>query len=535
MEPLPSSLTPDPTPPAASSREPGAAEVATEGRSRSQRFRFTPDRFQATLDDDARLRLGLQRRAVENLRAHIRRAAVRTLVLVFGDVVAFLAMRSLLRAVRDHGVLGQAIGHGVAFVMPPGALTGWQFAVALIVSLLVTGNYGHGDKRRSPGGLFVACALAVALPLWLELWSRGLGVVLLQYALTSLLIWVGVLTERLTIDWIVALVRPLEQDAARVLFVGPAERSRQAAEAPVFASGREYRVVGFVDAEETYERATDGQLARLGRVIHETRAEAVVICGYFEEQAFQQLVDTALEAGCELISVPRTLSIAGLRPTMVWRGGEPLVILTAPALQAQQLILKRLVDVVGVGVGLVLLSPLFAVIGVLVKLDSRGPVLFRQQRVGMGGRLFGVVKFRTMVDGAEGQKDDLAHMNGSGDSRLFKIPSDPRVTTLGRFLRKWSLDELPQLWNVLAGDMSLVGPRPFFPQDLKDYESHHFNRLGVRPGITGLWQVSGRSAVTDFEEVVRLDREYIDSWSLTLDLKILLRTVPAVLSKRGAY
>jgi lipopolysaccharide/colanic/teichoic acid biosynthesis glycosyltransferase len=137
--------------------------------------------------------------------------------------------------------------------------------------------------------------------------------------------------------------------------------------------------------------------------------------------------------------------------------------------------------------------------------------------------------------GADAEKEALAHLNLTGDRRLFKIPNDPRVTLLGAWLRRWSLDELPQLWNVLRGDMSLVGPRPFFESDLEDYEDHHFRRLGAKPGITGLWQVSGRSSVVDFEEVVRLDRDYIEQWSIWLDLWILLRTIPTVFQRTGAY
>jgi len=174
-------------------------------------------------------------------------------------------------------------------------------------------------------------------------------------------------------------------------------------------------------------------------------------------------------------------------------------------------------------------------IALAIKLDSPGPVLFGQMRVGLGGRRFRMLKFRTMRNGADAQKGSVAHLNHTGDSRLFKIPNDPRVTRLGRVLRRWSLDELPQLWNVLVGDMSLIGPRPFFEADLLGYEDHHFRRLGAKPGITGLWQVRGRSSVVDFEQVVRLDREYIEDWSLWLDLQILAGTVPAVLRRSGAY
>jgi lipopolysaccharide/colanic/teichoic acid biosynthesis glycosyltransferase len=196
---------------------------------------------------------------------------------------------------------------------------------------------------------------------------------------------------------------------------------------------------------------------------------------------------------------------------------------------------KRSVDIVVGGAAFVLLTPVMLVLAILVKLDSRGPALFTQTRVGQGGRTFRMLKLRTMRDGAEHEKDAVAELNQHDDPRLFKIPADPRVTRLGRVIRRWSLDELPQLYNIVMGDMSLIGPRPFFESDLADYEAHHFRRLAVRPGLTGLWQVSGRSDIVDFEEVVRLDRYYIEHWSLGLDLRILARTVPAVVSRRGAY
>jgi lipopolysaccharide/colanic/teichoic acid biosynthesis glycosyltransferase len=218
---------------------------------------------------------------------------------------------------------------------------------------------------------------------------------------------------------------------------------------------------------------------------------------------------------------------------LAWRG--PGLYVESPALGTRAAFAKRCVDVVGAAAALALAAPLLALLAVVVKLDSPGPVLFAQQRVGLGGRPFRMLKLRTMRDGADGEKAALAYLNRSGDARLFKIPGDPRVTRVGRGVRRWSLDELPQLWNVLVGDMSLVGPRPFFETDLADYEAHHFRRLAVKPGITGLWQVSGRSDVVDFEEVVRLDRQYIERWSLALDLRLLARTLPAVAGRRGAY
>jgi lipopolysaccharide/colanic/teichoic acid biosynthesis glycosyltransferase len=157
-----------------------------------------------------------------------------------------------------------------------------------------------------------------------------------------------------------------------------------------------------------------------------------------------------------------------------------------------------------------------------------------QKRAGLGGRCFRMLKFRTMRDGADHEKPGLAHLNLTGDPRLFKIPNDPRVTRLGAWLRRWSLDELPQLWNVLCGEMSLVGPRPPLPSEVAAYEDWQLDRLEVRPGLTGLWQVSGRSDLS-FDEYVRLDLFYIENWSLAYDLFMVIKTIPMLLKAKGAY
>ncbi len=194
---------------------------------------------------------------------------------------------------------------------------------------------------------------------------------------------------------------------------------------------------------------------------------------------------------------------------------------------------KRAVDVLGAGLALVLLSPLFLVAAAAVRLSSPGPVLFRQRRSGLGGRPFLMVKFRTMYVDAEARRAELMHLNEQ-DGPAFKIKNDPRVTAVGRFLRKTSLDELPQLWNVLAGDMSLVGPRPLPCGETDGCEQWQRRRLDVTPGITCIWQVWGRSAVS-FDDWVRMDVQYIQSRSLQQDLKLLLMTVPAVLMRKGAH
>ncbi len=197
--------------------------------------------------------------------------------------------------------------------------------------------------------------------------------------------------------------------------------------------------------------------------------------------------------------------------------------------------MKRVVDIVGAAVGLVLCAPLLAVLAVLVKLDSPGPVLFQQVRLGLLGEGFVMYKLRTMRNGADQERDALEHMNESDDPRLFKIADDPRLTKFGRGMRRWSLDELPQLYNVLVGEMSLVGPRPNCEEDFPRYAPHHLRRLAVKPGLTGLWQVSGRNEIVNYEEVIRLDSQYVDDWSLALDLWIMARTIPTVIKRRGAW
>ena len=194
---------------------------------------------------------------------------------------------------------------------------------------------------------------------------------------------------------------------------------------------------------------------------------------------------------------------------------------------------KRTLDMVVSLIGLVVSLPLFLIITLLIKLDSRGPVLFKQVRLGKDGRPFLFYKFRSMVVGSEKMQDELRHLDITGGP-VFKVKDDPRVTRLGRFLRRTTLDEFPQLWNVLQGDMSLVGPRPPIPEEVAQYTRLQRRRLDVKPGLTCLWQVSGRSEIS-FSEWVQLDLYYIQHQSLLLDLKILIRTLPAVVSRRGAY
>jgi exopolysaccharide biosynthesis polyprenyl glycosylphosphotransferase len=213
--------------------------------------------------------------------------------------------------------------------------------------------------------------------------------------------------------------------------------------------------------------------------------------------------------------------------------GTPLLTFSTTPDDSAAMMAKRTADVLlSIVLGAVAIVPV-TLAALLIRLTSKGPALFRQTRVGLNGRPFTLVKLRTMVENAEERLSEVAHLN-THEGPVFKAAHDPRLTTLGRLIRRFSLDEIPQLWNVLRGEMSLVGPRPPLPEEVARYERWQRRRLSMKPGVTGLWQVSGRNEIPRFEEWTNLDLAYIDNWSLALDAKILLRTIPAVLSGRGA-
>ncbi|QDG68091.1 sugar transferase [Pseudarthrobacter sp. NIBRBAC000502772] len=234
-----------------------------------------------------------------------------------------------------------------------------------------------------------------------------------------------------------------------------------------------------------------------------------------------------------LIMAPALTDIAGPRIHTQQVAGLPLIHVTTPTLEGGQRVAKRLFDVAAAGILLAIVSPAMILVALLIKLDSRGPILFRQERVGMEGNHFFMIKFRSMVIDAERRRAELEQAN-EGSGPLFKMKNDPRVTRLGAILRRFSVDELPQLLNILSGSMSLVGPRPPLPREVEAYESDVRRRLLVKPGLTGLWQVSGRSNLS-WQDSVRLDLYYVENWSLAGDLVIILRTARAVFGRAGAY
>ncbi|HEY7255637.1 MAG TPA: sugar transferase [Solirubrobacterales bacterium] len=298
--------------------------------------------------------------------------------------------------------------------------------------------------------------------------------------------------------------------------------------------------VGMIDDDIHHVGSPDlpwfGRFDDLSEVIRDQQIDRVIIA--FSRASHEQLLEAiraCRDAGVAVDVVPRLFEFLDGVRALDQVGGLPLLSIGAPVLTSASMAAKRVFDVVGSSLLLLVLSPLMIAIAIAIKLESRGPVFFRQPRAGRGNSSFQVIKFRSMYIDAEERKKDVADLNESTDGVMFKIRKDPRITRVGGFIRRTSLDELPQLFNVLRGEMSLVGPRPLiFPETAALDENWHLRRLELRPGLTGPWQVYGRSQ-NPFQEMVRFDYQYVAGWSLARDIEILLATLPAVLSGRGAY
>ena len=299
-----------------------------------------------------------------------------------------------------------------------------------------------------------------------------------------------------------------------------------------------YQVVGFVDDHATSDEPVPGVrllggVAEIGGILQEyPNASVIVAASAVESTVTNRLARDLLDQGVHVELSSTLRDISSQRLTVRPLGRFPIVYVEPVTRGGWRAWAKRTFDIAGAAGGLLLMAPAMAVVAVLVKLDSRGPVLFRQTRVGRDSEPFPVLKIRTMVVDAEARLAELREQN-EADGPLFKMANDPRITRIGKFLRMTSLDEVPQLWNVIRGDMSLVGPRPALPHETEEWDSLLTQRLRVKPGITGMWQVSGRSD-TSFDDYTRLDLYYVDNWSLTTDLAILAKTVPVVLLRQGA-
>jgi exopolysaccharide biosynthesis polyprenyl glycosylphosphotransferase len=321
----------------------------------------------------------------------------------------------------------------------------------------------------------------------------------------------------------------------RVVLVGEGEGlARLRASLAAVRGGLGYEFVGAVAEKGSGGLRRLGSRDDLAAVLERVQPDEIILAeAQLDRRVVFEIVEEAHKQGITVRLAPDTTELLVQRGDYVPVSGVTLFELRPPVLTGWQWALKRAFDVVVSALVAVLLLPLWLLIALAVKIDSRGPVLFVDRRVGVGEKEFGMLKFRTMVAGAQDLQDELEEANEAGGA-LFKIKDDPRVTRVGRVLRRLSLDEFPQILNVLKGEMSLVGPRPLPLRDHQLLEEWHHARYAVLPGMTGLWQISGRSGL-HFDDLVRLDFTYIENWSIWHDVTIIARTIPAVLSGRGAY
>jgi exopolysaccharide biosynthesis polyprenyl glycosylphosphotransferase len=405
--------------------------------------------------------------------------------------------------------------------------------VYLTMRLYRVHQYSTAEEfRRTIVGIsLIICAVTMASfwskasfsRLWMLL-SWGLALV---FALTSRRLW----------HWRVRRLRLRGQLTFRTLIVGTggeAERLAVTMQTKEFGFMPIGFVAGSLDDVRLDDRRVLGSVDHIRELIRETRADCLFVASssVTAEDVVQIMKARRLE-DVEVrftANLPTVLS-SRLAPQTI--GGVMTLSINALQLTRFQAATKRACDVLLSGLGLLLLAPVLGMVALAIKLTSRGPVVFRQERIGLRGQPFTLLKFRTMVAGADRLLDSLRDQN-QADGPLFKLHHDPRVTRIGRVLRRYSIDELPQLVNVLKGEMSLVGPRPPLASEVALYEEWQLDRLEVRPGITGLWQVSGRSQLS-FDEYVRLDLFYVENWSIPYDLFILSKTIPLLVSARGAY
>jgi exopolysaccharide biosynthesis polyprenyl glycosylphosphotransferase len=459
----------------------------------------------------------LQRRQTVSLA----RRAARLIGLHGIDILLLFGVAALLT--------GESYGYPAARAYIP------AIAGIFLLSLNAVSAYSPGDARRDRMRLLSGTLLGLSILTCLAVFPPNLPLS------ASFLGWLGLLSVlalslgRKLVDQLVRQFYLHGIGLRRALLIGTLDEVGAAIQQLRDDQNIDQYLVGHLTNGTETDPTALGALNELARVVDEVDVQEVIVATALPPSTMREVAELCFERGIILFVFPSVLGTIDCKAEPVRVGRCSMMHLFPPRLQVPSLLLKRAFDVIVAALALLLLAPLVAVIAVAIRLDSPGPIFFRQERVGLGGRRFRIWKFRSMCADAETVRPKLAQMNAYGDPRLFKMRNDPRVTSVGRVLRRTSLDELPQLFNVLCGDMSLVGPRPPLPSEVEGYEPHHFVRLAVVPGITGPWQVNGRNLITDFEEVVRMERAYIHSWSLLLDLKILARTVPVVISGEGAY
>jgi exopolysaccharide production protein ExoY len=465
---------------------------------------------------------------------HLARRVGRVTVLVAADAGILVIFGLLIGELHNRPWLAERSVHALGQLLPRGALTAAEFPLAVLLALVLLNVYGAADPGQVRARRVVAAALGVTLPSWSALWAGPtLLEVLVYLALVSVLALCLILGQRL-VEFLLRVLTPRGRRAVRVLLVAGRHDIRRARRHPAVSDQGKFAVTAVFDPAVLRNREA---LESLCEAIRRCDADTILLCcGSLCNRAYEVVLDAATSMGCALVSLARTSGGAGSEPRLIWNRGAPLIVLENPATRMLQLVIKRGVDVIGATAGLFILFPLMTIIGLAIRLESPGPIFFGQRRVGTGGRPFRCYKFRSMRIDAEEllRRDPVLHTEYVRNN--FKLPEgrDPRITRLGRILRRTSLDELPQLWNVVRGDMSLVGPRPVVPDELGQYGDKSRVLLSLKPGMAGAWAVSGRSRV-GYPERSKIELGYVRGWRFGLDFSILWRTLPAVLARRGAH
>jgi exopolysaccharide biosynthesis polyprenyl glycosylphosphotransferase len=411
-----------------------------------------------------------------------------------------------------------------------------KFAAPITVLVFAQAGLYRERERRPGAGRILACLIVVALIVL----AFGIGT---SYDFTtSGLIPTSVVVSAITIGLLRAAYESASLEVMRaagirrrVVLVGDGESLVRLHQSLAAArGGLTYEFVGAVAPEPVHGVRLLGSRAELPLILEQVRPDEVILAeASLEERAVLEVVEQAHGQGIKVRLAPETTELLVQRGEYVPGHGAPLFELRPPVLTGWDWAVKRTFDVVVSALVLIIGLPLWALIALAVKLDSRGSIFFVDRRIGVGEREFGMLKFRTMVAEAASLQSELEAAN-EAKGALFKIRDDPRVTRVGGFLRRFSLDEIPQIVNVFKGEMSLVGPRPLPLRDYRLLEDWHHARYAVLPGMTGLWQISGRSGLA-FDDLVRLDFTYLENWSIWLDITIIARTIPAVITRRGAY
>jgi exopolysaccharide biosynthesis polyprenyl glycosylphosphotransferase len=418
--------------------------------------------------------------------------------------------------------------------------------VLTVILLIVFKAEGLYDQRRGTSWLdeiytiFTGTLVGIAIMIFLfflyraDFYSRL--IFFYAFLLTGGVLSLSRLAERQIRD----RLRRRGAGVDRVLIVGAGEVGRAIMRSILARPELGYQPVGFVDDDHKKQESDIGPFKALGGTadlpaVLEQKAvnEVIISLPWMSHRKMLKIIADSERQGVRARFVPDLLQMSLSQVDVDEINGIPLIGMKEPPLKGWRIAVKRLIDISIASVALVLLAPLLFLVAILIKLDSPGSIFFKQTRLGRGGKAFTCYKFRSMRQEAEKELLQLASLNET-IGPMFKIRNDPRRTRLGKVLRRFSLDELPQLFNVIRGDISLVGPRPPLPLEVEQYEDWHHDRLNIPSGITGLWQVMGRSDLT-FDEMVMLDLFYAENWSLWLDFKIMLRTIPTVLFARGAY